>query len=468
MDSLLPFGTGSVTAPAGCGKTYLIAKSVSEHKAKKPILVLTHTNAGVAALRNRFKEMNVPTPHYRIMTIDGWTMNLVSHFPARSGVSAQTLEVRNPGNDYSAIRQGSLRILTQNHVSDVIRATYDRVIIDEYQDCTMEQHSVAVSLSQLLTTTVLGDEMQAIFGWAGTPVDWTSHVQASFPALGELKIPYRWNNVGAHGLGSWLLYVRKCLVEKKPINLEKAPAAVSFIQLTGDKSEDFERVLKASKTPDTDGGGVIIICNSRKKQRHRDIASRIYGGSVVENADLTDLVNFARSYDFTSEHAANNMIDFAGSTMSGIGASKLKTRLNSLLNGTAQTKANTLEAAAVKYSKSPTPREATNFLSNVSRQPGVTTYRPDILRNCIKALGKMNSGDNFYDVVVSQREQARVFGRSLRSRSIGSTLLVKGLEADIAVLADTDDFDAKDLYVAMTRGAKQLIICSRSSLLHRP
>jgi DNA helicase-2/ATP-dependent DNA helicase PcrA len=41
---------------------------------------------------------------------------------------------------------------------------------------------------------------------------------------------------------------------------------------------------------------------------------------------------------------------------------------------------------------------------------------------------------------------------------IGTTLLVKGLEYDHAVILDADALDAKDLYVAMTRGSKSLTI----------
>ncbi len=44
---------GSVTAPAGCGKTQLIADALTQHFGRKPVLVLTHTNAGVTALRTR-------------------------------------------------------------------------------------------------------------------------------------------------------------------------------------------------------------------------------------------------------------------------------------------------------------------------------------------------------------------------------------------------------------------------------
>ena len=45
---LLSVDRGSVTAPAGCGKTHRIAEALVCHVNQRPILVLTHTNAGVA------------------------------------------------------------------------------------------------------------------------------------------------------------------------------------------------------------------------------------------------------------------------------------------------------------------------------------------------------------------------------------------------------------------------------------
>jgi len=50
-------------------------------------------------------------------------------------------------------------------------------------------------------------------------------------------------------------------------------------------------------------------------------------------------------------------------------------------------------------------------------------------------------------------------GRPLiHQKLIGTTLLVKGLEYDHAVILDADVLDAKHLYVAMTRGSKSLTI----------
>ena len=78
---LLSIDRGSVTAPAGCGKTQLIVDALARHHGPKPILVLTHTNAGVMALRSRLKTAEVPTSSYKLATLDGWAMRLAATFP---------------------------------------------------------------------------------------------------------------------------------------------------------------------------------------------------------------------------------------------------------------------------------------------------------------------------------------------------------------------------------------------------
>ena len=63
------------------------------------------------------------------------------------------------------------------------------------------------------------------------------------------------------------------------------------------------------------------------------------------------------------------------------------------------------------------------------------------------------------------REERRFYSRALGKRSVGSTLLVKRLEADQVVLVDTHGMNAKNLYVALTRGAKRIVVCSTTQYL---
>jgi DNA helicase-2/ATP-dependent DNA helicase PcrA len=67
--------------------------------------------------------------------------------------------------------------------------------------------------------------------------------------------------------------------------------------------------------------------------------------------------------------------------------------------------------------------------------------------------------------LIQVREQARLIGRPLAKRTVGSTLLLEGLEADVSVILNPELMDAQHLYVAMTRGACRLVICSDSSTI---
>ena len=62
--------SGFVEAPAGCGKTEAIVRTVGGYCAD-PQLVLTHTHAGVDALRQRFRDRRVPAARYHVDTIAG-------------------------------------------------------------------------------------------------------------------------------------------------------------------------------------------------------------------------------------------------------------------------------------------------------------------------------------------------------------------------------------------------------------
>lgn len=71
----------------------------------------------------------------------------------------------------------------------------------------------------------------------------------------------------------------------------------------------------------------------------------------------------------------------------------------------------------------------------------------------------------FRDLALAVREQQRVAGREVNGRAVGSALLLKGPEADVVVLIDTASFSSQDLYVALSRGARKIVVCSEHSTL---
>ena len=139
----------------------------------------------------------MPTGAYRLCTVDGWAIRLISTFPRRSAHDSEILRLTTPARDYPAIRDAAWKLLQAGHVNDVLKASYAHLVVDEYQDCSVPQHHIVYFLSLILPTCVLGDPMQAIFGFRGNELaDWDQQVCAHFPVVGELATPWRWRNAG--------------------------------------------------------------------------------------------------------------------------------------------------------------------------------------------------------------------------------------------------------------------------------
>lgn len=455
---------GSVTAPAGCGKTQLIADAISQHIDTKPVLVLTHTNAGVTALRARLQRSSVPSSAYRVSTIDGFAMRLATKFPLRVGLNARVLELSNPNIDYPAIRGAVQQLLQAGHIVDLIASTYSRLLVDEYQDCNITQHAIVCSIAQTLPTCILGDPMQAIFGFREPLVHWEDQVQVAFPPIGTLQTPWRWRIVGMDVLGSWLLQARALLQAGQSIDLRGAPEEVEWIQLT--QGMELQQRLVAARTaaPNPDGRVLVIGDSINVNSRHQ-ITMQTPGATSVETVDLRDLVNFARQFDVTSPDALRQLAEFATSLMTGVGTSNLLARVETIRRGRARTPATPAEAAAVAFISAPSHTTSINLLQTLADQYGARVYRPELLYCCISALRATESEGGFLGAAVQARERNRNFGRPLGRRAVGSTLLLKGLEADVAVILEPERMTAQHLYVALTRGARRVVVCSSTPFL---
>jgi DNA helicase-2/ATP-dependent DNA helicase PcrA len=153
--------------------------------------------------------------------------------------------------------------------------------------------------------------------------------------------------------------------------------------------------------------------------------------------------------------------------MTNVGARDLLSRVATLLAGRERKAATEAEQAAIDFEHEKSYAKAASLLSEISRQSGVRSHRPGVLSACIRALHEADpaSTTSLHEAAVRARERNRYAGRSLPRRGVGSTLTLKGLEADVAVILDVDGMNANHLYVAMTRGSRRLIVCSRSSWL---
>lgn len=463
---LLGIQRGLVVAPAGCGKTELISAALTRHTGSKPILVLTHTNAGVVALRARLDRAGVPASRYRLVTLDGWALRLATMFPMRAGFTADVPARPN----YPRIREAAIRLLQAGHIADALSASYARLLVDEYQDCSTRQHHIVYCAAHSLPTCALGDPMQAIFGFSTDDplAEWEKHVCGFFPQAGELDRPWRWINAESKALGEWLLDVRQKLLARIPIDLRAAPESVTWVELDG-TADDHAKLANAARwAGKAAGDGVLVIGDSRNRASRHQLASVVPGAVVIEPVDLGDLIDFLRGLDLTGANVLEHILVFAEDLMTGVGRADLLRRVRTLTTGSARKAPSEVERAALDFLSQRTPKTVAGLLSEISRDAGVRTFRPGVLRGCIRALqlAAGTDGLSLHDAAVRIREQNRLLGRPLPKRAVGSTLLLKGLEAEGVVILNADGLDARNLYVAMTRGSKSVTVCARGPFLN--
>ena len=224
-------GSGYVVAPAGFGKTHLIAAAVGMASDRQ--LVLTHTYAGVNALRRKMRELRVPDGACRVDTIASWALRLCLSYDGASGWSIE----RPAGGQWPELYRACAALLDHPFVRRIIRASYTGLYVDEYQDCSAAQHRLVLKLVRDLPCRILGDPLQAIFDFEEeSPVDWDTEIPGNFEPLGQLDTPHRWLQAGQAGLGAWLQTIRSALEDGRSIDLTQRADGITFRYAVDDEA----------------------------------------------------------------------------------------------------------------------------------------------------------------------------------------------------------------------------------------
>ena len=299
----------SVTLPAGAGKTELIAAAAAEvARQGGTSLVLTHTHAGVDALRRRMKKFEVVSDQVVVRTIDSWSYDLVAHFPKLAGLTVPAAPDWSKAADY---HRAAARATGSKAVGRMLRVSYTNLFIDEYQDCLADQHELALALVAVLPTAVLGDPLQGLFNFStNQPVDWGSDVLPNLPAADIAYRPRRWDP-NHQDLGAWLVAIRDNLRNGLAIDLRSAP--VRWVQRRDPRT--YVEVCYAALNND---GTIAVLGQFRPDCINA--AGRLGGFySVMEAIDEKVPVTLAAKIDTRGgAEVAQAIIKFAVDCSSGI------------------------------------------------------------------------------------------------------------------------------------------------------
>lgn len=465
-------GAGYVVAPAGHGKTHVIAQATARSAGRQ--LILTHTYAGVNALRRKMRTLDVSDRLYRIDTIASWSLRLSLSYSSTSG----WVDERPADNErWNALYETCALLLDHEFVRRIVGASYDGLYVDEYQDCSVAQHGVVLKLARVLPSRILGDPLQGIFDFEGQhPIEWARDVEGRFEHLGALDVPHRWLQAGADDLGAWLRDVRTKLEQRQAIDLNAdRPSAVAFKGCSAEPRALMQSQGNACRFFRC-GRAQTVIAIHKGSQEYKAKChglSRNLGGkfSSIEEVEGKNLFSFIRKLERTRTAATRliEVVAFAKLCMTAVESNlPAGTVRGEQVDIRAKTRNPTAARRANAYLLAPGSATMSDFLLALKETAGVEVIRADLFNRALGVLRKhvLHPELSLAEAAEKYHGEFRHKGRPLgRRRVIGTTLLVKGLEFDHAIVLDATTLSRKELYVALTRGARSLTIISTSPVL---
>lgn len=455
-----------VVAPAGYGKTHAIAECLKHTKGKQ--LILTHTHAGVASLKEKIQNKHIASNQYRVETISSFTQKYVNAFYCGHDIPEQ-----DDGKAYYPfIIEKATKLFEITPIKDVIHATYSGLFVDEYQDCTIAQHDLIKALACVLPTRVLGDHLQGIFGFKGQQlVDFEKDLMG-FERFPDLCEPWRWKDTNLD-LGHGLHEIRKSLEHRKNIDLSLHTSHIDVLQIEeSDKYKYGSNYNNKIWDLSNEDSVLIIHPDSSNLNVRKKFTSRFNNAFVlVEAIDHEDFYEFSRRFDTIDSNNAYSIIYelipdlFNGATSREEWFNKNGTKRKTSEGDREVIKPICEDIEKIKQKASLSV--ISKVLKKIRKLPSIKCYRQELFSDLCKALEQAeHRGISVYEAMKEIRNIKRRMGRKVGGRCIGTTLLTKGLEFDTVAVLDVHNFTCpKNFYVAITRARRRLIIFTNNKIL---
>jgi len=484
-----------LVAPAGYGKTYTLAECIKYTPDGDRQLILTHTHAGIASIKEKIKKQKIPSSKYHIETITGFAQKYVDAFYCGADSPAQ----EDSKIYYPFIIRKAIELFKRDSVLRVVSNTYSGLFVDEYQDCTKSQHLMILKLSNALPTHIFGDSLQGIMDFGKEQlVDFDEDLN-DFVRFPELETPYRWFQEGNNNnLGNALKEIRAELLKegKKTIDLNKY-------------GDDMLHCVKVNNTNDINDkdslyrkGLLKLINNPFNVSAYENLLiivpeyyeNNIPKGDVLHRANLKPKIDFSsklvllEAFDdksfYTVAKNIDNILDsyqkikninkcFIDKILEPLFyTSFISNWFNVYSNVKDRQKENKEKSVELKLFfnecvTKPTNQNTLDLLVYLKDELKFKYKRPELVFSILKAL-KNSIVENISVTasMISHKNIVRRVGRKINGKCIGTTLLTKGLEFDTVAIMDADKFEsAKHLYVALTRASKKLIIFTQNKIL---
>ena len=449
--------TGFVEAPAGCGKTEAIVRTVEQHCAERQ-LVLTHTHAGVDALRHRFRSRRVPTTKYHVDTIASWAWSWVRSFP-NNALYCDDISIPK----WTSVYRGMAVLLEKGFVLKGIENSYSGVIVDEYQDCTVAMHNMIAALAGELPCRVLGDPLQGIFDFNDPLVDWQTVKDTFSVDLGTLDKPYRWIRANNKRLGQWLLNVRRAFQRESEPNYTQSPIAVRRVS-TKELNGELLRIAEEKS-------GRMCVIGPKNHSLPKSLTTTLVrrGFRMLEANDLPGLRLVINELSRKPIDECCNAINaFVRDAYGGLPKDDREFAVGVLSGDARRVHRSDRRRLCYELSTAEGNERLIAVLEYVSQIKGVCCKWAESVSALRDILDRSTEeGEDIRTLYAEDIRRRKYRSRATHNRCIGSTLLVKGLEFDHSVVVRPVSWkdtwgNYRDVYVALTRGSRSVTLIEYS------
>lgn len=444
-------------APAGYGKTHFIAEAVKHCHGKN--LILTHTHAGVASLRQKLNQERVPSEKYNLETISSFAQKYVHAYITPDEIPSQDVQ----DQYFKFIIEHAIDILKKAIFQEVITKTYSGIFVDEYQDCSKLHHSMILAISTNIPLRIMGDPLQGIFDFNEPLVDFDADL-SNFDKF-ELTIPWRWQKSNSQ-LGTDLHLLRNCIENDRAIDWPRVASieytqaqAVNEQELILNRNQYIYRIRELINQED-----LLIISSQVSARKARLKLAKQLGGrfQLVEAIDEDSFYSIAKILDdLNTANFYNKFREISSQLFNKtevdkwLGETKLKNKRDKSKKTIIHPLASTIDSIGndnlfLKMYES---------IKCLKSFPKIHTFVHEQFYNILSALQIAHAETgSVLQAMIQLRNFYRSKGRNVPHYAIGTTLLTKGLEFDNVIVLNPGAMSKKHLYVAITRACKRLFI----------
>lgn len=460
-------------APAGFGKTYTIAECIKRSDGNQ--LILTHTHAGIASIKEKLKKKKISSNKYHIETICGFAQKYVSAFDRDN-----KLPPREDKNYFTMIICKATVLFSNTPAYIILTSTYDGIFVDEYQDCTQTQHDLLMVIAKFLPMHIFGDPLQGIFDFNEQIVDLEDKTQMkefkSEDNTFYLSEPHRWIQSGNTNLGDAISDIRGKLIQKEEIDLKEYADVIDTHILTTNIYQDNQ--FKDCIYNKEFGNNLLVLdaVSNNKESRHKLV--KIFKSlQFLEAFDHKDFYEISKLLDQIDKNSLPTILQeifdkfFQRDHINKwFNFQSKKCIKNKRVKGEKELekKVTQLKDLWNDYLNREDIRTVRKLFLYLKNDLKIFVYRRELFNSLIKSIElSIEKNISIYDSMVQYRNKIRSIGRKVDGKFIGTTLLTKGLEFDNVIIFNAERFDCpKNFYVAISRATKKLTIFSKKIILN--